>query len=669
MNLNFKYLKAQNIFCFGPDGIEIDFTTVGAGTNIIHLTGQNYDVQDNEEEWEARNGVGKSSIPEIIIYALFGKTIKATKKLTHDDLINKKYGKKLYVELQWDKYRVVRTRKPNGLRLWESEAGIWTDETEITLGGIPATQELIEQKLGIGFETLVNLLVFTDNNAGGFLECDGPTKRQIVENLMNLQGFRIDFEHVKEEKNAVKNQIVTCGKVYEQMLLQIQAAKGRLTTIAEQEKTWRQNKERELQSLLSDIEKKKQELVASDAGQALTYYNECQNKILVLKGRIPELEEKRTKIATILVEAREKLEDARTKRHQLNLHIQATESELQNAQEEIKKNLKVLEIKNKKGTECPFCYGVVSEQNYGAVVTKAKNTIQHYKELIKIKKPMLDAERQKVASVGESIKKLESGIAGATAKEKAIVNDLDNVHLDISRLSQVQKPEVGVEQKILSEKIAELEKQASLKQEEIKGVSPYAKLYATTKEEIVAAETASENKKKEMADLEDDLRYLEYWVNGFSPRGIPRFAICIKIPTLNNNIAYWLQFLIDGRISLTFDDELQETIQRNPPDGDPFVYHVMSGGERRRLNLAVSQAFAHLMSISSDTTPSLVFLDEVTSNIDPMGVVGVFNMIKELAKTKKVFVTTHDELLIELLSGCHTVFLEKRDGYTKIVNK
>jgi DNA repair exonuclease SbcCD ATPase subunit len=667
MNLNFKYLKAQNIFCFGPEGIEIDFTKLTS--NIVHLTGENLDVQDNEEEYQARNGVGKSSIPEIIVYGLFGKTIKAPKKLTHDDLINKKAGKKLYVEVQWDKYRVVRTRKPNSLRIWESEAGVWTDETEITLGGIPATQELIEKKLGIGFDTFINLLVFTDNNAGGFLECDGPTKREIVENLMNLQQFREDFDRVKAEKNSCKNDIVTCGKVYEQMLLEIQAAQRRKESIAQQEVQWRQSKQRELQTLLAQIEATNQKLAATDAGQALVYYNECQTKMLELKGKIPELEEKRVKIGQILAEAREKLEDARSKRHQLNLHVQATESEFQNAKTEIQKNLKVLEIKDKKGTQCPYCYGTISEQSYGAVVTKAKNTVEHYNELIKTKTPMLDGERQKVAALAANIKKLEEGISGAGNKEKTIANDLDRVRFEINKLAAVQKPEVGVDQKVLGEKIVELEKQVEAKKQEIAGVSPYLQIYAAADQEIAQKQTESENKKKEMVDLEDALRYLEYWVNGFSQKGIPKFAISLQIPALNNNIAYWLQYLIDGKISLTFNDELEETIQRTPPDGDPFVYYVMSGGERRRLNLSVSQAFAHLMSISSDTTPSVVFLDEVTSNIDPMGVVGVFNMIKELAKTKQVFVTTHDELLIELLSGCQTIFLEKKDGYTKIVNK
>ncbi len=114
-------------------------------------------------------------------------------------------------------------------------------------------------------------------------------------------------------------------------------------------------------------------------------------------------------------------------------------------------------------------------------------------------------------------------------------------------------------------------------------------------------------------------------------------------------------------------NELEETIHRNPVDGDPFVYHVMSGGERRRLNLAVSQAFAYIKMLNYNVCPSLLFLDEVTVNVDPVGVQGIYNMILELSKTRQVMITTHDHDLLELLNGCHSINLLKANGSTSIV--
>ena len=72
--------------------------------------------------------------------------------------------------------------------------------------------------------------------------------------------------------------------------------------------------------------------------------------------------------------------------------------------------------------------------------------------------------------------------------------------------------------------------------------------------------------------------------------------------------------------------------------------------------------------ISSGMCPSLVFLDEVTTNIDQIGVVGVYNMILELAKDRQVFITTHDQNLLEMLEGCELINLEKRKGFTRLKN-
>ena len=78
-NLDFRYVRAKNFLCFGPEGIEIDLTSYG---NIILVRGKNKDILDDEGN-ASSNGVGKSSIPEILVYALYGKTIK---KLTNDKI-------------------------------------------------------------------------------------------------------------------------------------------------------------------------------------------------------------------------------------------------------------------------------------------------------------------------------------------------------------------------------------------------------------------------------------------------------------------------------------------------------------------------------------------------------------------------------------------------------
>ena len=137
------------------------------------------------------------------------------------------------------------------------------------------------------------------------------------------------------------------------------------------------------------------------------------------------------------------------------------------------------------------------------------------------------------------------------------------------------------------------------------------------------------------------------------------------IPALNSKVAYWLHYLIDGKIELAFDNKLEETITRN---GTATKYCKLSKSEKRRVNLAVSQAFAHVMMLNSGCCPNLIFLDEITGGgIDATGISGVCNMVFELAKERQVFITTHDERLLSMLEGCEKLWLQKKDDITVLV--
>jgi ABC-type multidrug transport system ATPase subunit len=129
-----------------------------------------------------------------------------------------------------------------------------------------------------------------------------------------------------------------------------------------------------------------------------------------------------------------------------------------------------------------------------------------------------------------------------------------------------------------------------------------------------------------------------------------------------------MHFLIEGNMKIHFNNEFEETITKSPKFEKDIKYYALSSGQKGRINLALSQAFAHIMSLNSGRIPSLVFLDEVTSNIDVQGVNGIINMIQELAKDKQVWLVTHHDDLLDALAGCDTVNLVLKDGTTKMEN-
>ena len=218
----------------------------------------------------------------------------------------------------------------------------------------------------------------------------------------------------------------------------------------------------------------------------------------------------------------------------------------------------------------------------------------------------------------------------------------------------------------IESQIEELKKLGIAKKKEYEGPSPYVEILKHAIQESEEKSLEAIAKRQKLVEVEKELPYYEFWVKAFGDSGIRKFVIDGIVPALNSRIAYWMQFLCNSKYKLLFDNEFHEKIERNPADGNPFIYFLMSAGERRRLNLSVAQGFGYVARLNSGATSSVIFLDEVTTNIDQLGVEGIYNMIMELSREKQVFVTTHDRDLLAMLSGCHTINLVKKDGFTSL---
>jgi DNA repair exonuclease SbcCD ATPase subunit len=663
-SLDIKYIYAQNFLCFGPEAFELTFKDHG---NIVLVKGFNLDVVDSESR-VASNGVGKSSIPEIIVYTLFGKTIKHPKKINHKDVINNQVGKSLKTEVRWGDFRVVRTRKPDTLRLWESPDGIWDDTTEITLGGQPATQKLLEEKLGLNYETFVNVVVFTDNNAGSFLECDASNKREIVENLLSLDKYKGFAERAKNLKKEKKDAIKILQNDYENIRKQLEQSKSRIKAAKEQESNWVSQRKAELESLLSKIKSFRDQLETTSEGTEVSRYQTAQLRIEELNSEIPQAEAKRLKIQEILDLAQEKSSGIKQKQNECKINIDTVAGSIKSLSAKIDENKKEIgRLEKNEGATCKFCHGTVSRENYKKYTEQLLGNIETIQSEMDSESLKKDELAEKLDALNAMLLKISEGVSSAKENLTKASKEIAEKRNELADLNKVEKPQgKDIKNQLITKQIEGLNDQVSDKRKELEGDTPFKKIIDDLAEEIETRESEFESKNKDLDELEKQLPYYEFWSVAFGDSGIRKFIIDGIIPALNSRVAYWLQFLIDGKISLEFNNELEEKIERSPSDGDPFVYYAMSGGERRRLNLAVSQAFAYVMMLSSGMCPSLVFLDEVTTNIDQIGVVGVYNMILELAKDRQVFITTHDQNLLEMLDGCELISLEKRKGFTHL---
>jgi DNA repair exonuclease SbcCD ATPase subunit len=667
INLDFKYVAAWNFLCFGPQGIELFLEKMG---NILVVKGENWHDINPVTGKPGSNGTGKSCLQDIFSYALFGRITR--EKIALGELIHKEEKKKMKVEVIWDKYRVVRTRKPDSLRLWESVDGVWNDETEITCGaGVNETQKRIEAILGMNYKSFVGVTVFDDRNDHAFMEMDGPTKRVIVENLLSLEKYRDYNKVAKSIRLEADKAIKQMSSDYDRSKVEYEYAKKRVQQVIDQQSNWRRDQNEKVDNLFAEIDREKSRLKLSDNGAALVFYTNAQNRIAELNQAILTDSENRNRISIMVEEAKTRRD---TLKQELNLLVMEKDKIANDIRgwnnNNAEAKLTVSELQElKPGVMCDKCYGLVDIKNADHVIEETQKGIDRNQAMIDQMTLVLAEKVEEIATLTKDITSRNDMIRLATSKDVEIQQRINKLRGEIAGLENINKPDIDKDLALIEQRINDLTAQANSRRIELLGPTPYDQIILDTNDEVNTKSQIVDQKRDAIVDAEAIMPYFKFWVDAFGDDGIRKFVIDGIIPALNSQIAYWLDILIYGNLKLRFDNMLEPTIERVPFDDDPFVYSIMSGGERRRMNLSVIHAFSHIQMLNCGACPSILFLDEVVTNIDTNGKQAAFDMIQELATTRQVFLTTHDVELLDLLQGCQVINLERRDGITKMVKK
>jgi len=661
--IDFKKIKAQNFLCFGENGIEIDFKNYDS---VVLIKGKNLDVNDNN--LNSSNGSGKSSILDALLYGLFGKTVKNPKKIGVKDVINNKTNKKMVIDIYFDDIKIQRTRKPDGLKLWQSKDGNFEESTELTRGEIKQTQELIESILGFNCETFKSTCIFTDSNTDSYLESNASDRRIIIENLLGLEKYRTYNEIVKENIKQTKSSIAIAEIESHNADNSLNDIKKQLEQLNDKEKTWKKTINDEIEIIKNEIillEKQAKDLAEFDP--QVEKYNNAQKEIELKREEQNLLEEKILKSESTKDQIDLKMEEGKSILLENNSEFLKIKNQIDLISNEITQNQNTIEkTKNiKEGIVCKHCFSITQKENYEVVRDDCKSQIE---ELQKLK----DIESNKITVINDKINEIKKQLQTLIDMKSKIVTSISankskiqTIQQDINTLQTIIKPETlntisRIESKISLQKINIMEKTNS-----IEGNSPYYDLIITAKNNLETALSKSKDNKEKLVELMQKIPYFNFWADAFGDKGVRKFVIDQILPILNDHVAEMLDLLVDSNLILTFDNEFNETIKR-VTDDTPIIYDLLSNGQKRRINLAISQAFAHVRELNTGSMPNIMFLDEVSINMDSQGNNSIYKLIKEMAKNKVVFVTTHDQELSDLLADSSRINLKMENGISSI---
>lgn len=643
--MKIKYLKVKNFLSISNDPIEIDFTKYG---NIVNVKGRNLDAGEG-----GSNGVGKSSIASALIYGLYGKLIK---ELNHKEAINNKTKKNLEVEVGWEDqlgndYKVIRSRSPDKVQLFENGKDISTSKPD----------DEIKKKIKLNHNSFINVSYFGQHNVKSFLNCEPKDKRSIAENLLSLDKYTRYCKNAKDKLKILKDKSFTLSTVYENLLKDLSSTKKKKEVLLTQQKLWKDKKQNDVQFLDNKIHEKEMSLFEIKTNQEVFDYEKIQSELSLIEEEISKKEASRSNIHNVLEKSDLALQQRREEKQTFSIEASSLARELAITNKEI-----AHEQSHEEKTICSECEREYPKEDIAKSLERRLIKVKELKIKWKEIKAKIEEIDKQLSVCNQSIDKLMDGRRLVKEKEIQNLSSLNDLMQNKKRLIHVKKPDIISEVNLVSKDIEYLkEKRTNLLIEK----NPYVEMLEMIDKDIEEYEGKVNLHKGDLKSLEMQMPYYEFWVRAFGDSGIRSFMIDEIMPALNGRINYWLQYLMDGRIQFHFDNQLNEKIERVPIDKDPFVYHSLSGGEIGRIDLAISQAFAHVTSLTSgiNNVPSLCFLDEVGANIDRPGIQAIFKMIQELSRDRQVFVVSHDPDLLDLLEGYDSIELEMKNGTTRLV--
>jgi len=156
---------------------------------------------------------------------------------------------------------------------------------------------------------------------------------------------------------------------------------------------------------------------------------------------------------------------------------------------------------------------------------------------------------------------------------------------------------------------------------------------------------------------------MRFWERAFSEQGVIKYIISNILEYFNKQCNYYLGYLTNSKFFVEFDQELNEKIV----SVDTLIPYIsLSGGEKRKVNLSVLLALKDLLILTDKNQSDLLFFDEIAENLDEQGIIGLYQLLIELKKSKNIFVITHNKYLKTLLDSSKRILVIKENGISTI---
>jgi DNA repair exonuclease SbcCD ATPase subunit len=640
------YLTIENFLTIGLAELRL------SDTGLVLIQGKNED-----EPSAVSNGAGKSSIPDALMWVLFGETARG---VSGDAVINQKVKKNAHVSAviqdgdsiyRIDRHRKHDTQKNNLLvNVWNpAETYPLGRPTDLTRGTERETQALIAEILGCSKEVFSASIYAGQEAMPDLPRMTDKQLKVLIEEAAGVERLERAYEIARSK---VQDAEVLFGHTHTTILRDEAALADlqvRLDGLKKQHADFeagRAGREASHKGVAAGLDleiRNLQEKVAASGESAL---HVRRGEITGALAEHSKVLAKHAELARAHVEAQRVCDQAG--------HAFAT------AREEINRVKQHIEqAPGNVGKPCRTCNKPHTQDDLAAVLAN------------------LNAELKTLATRAVELKQDYVEKVDVAGEAKKVADEFAKTIPGVSALT--------IEQALIDTRLREVEgmrNQIALKQRDLEAANqravavmgepnPYISAMKAIVQQAVEVKTRMTEAKSKIKELERALDIATLVMKVFSPAGVRAHILDTVTPFLNERTAEYLSALSDGNLTAVWST-LTTTAKGEPKEKFNIdcenatgakSFGGLSGGEKRKVRLATMLALQDLVASRATKPIDLWIGDEVDDALDPAGLERLMGILEQKARERgSVLVISHNELSDWADSICTVT---KRGGISK----
>jgi len=574
------------------------------------------------------NGVGKTSLWHALSYAPFGQTLDDRKgddvacRFTKDQCLTK-----LVLEDDRGEWSIERGRRPKVLRLTGFD-GLRGDEEDKEL------QRLIDDRLGFGFLTFRNAVVFAQGRFERFAQADQSTQMEMLDEIQGLD-LSIALDRAKAWRDSIATSV---------------DKDTRALNLLESLQLERRQQLESLQSAERSFVKERADRIAQcekEESTAKTNFDEAIKQWSKYKKVERDLEDAKLVLADVSRAV------ATIRQLESDLVSLGTDGQFQYRIDSEQESLSDL-LRNK---TCPTCYSTLDAKWR----TRAKGIVDG-----RIKAIQADA--------AQVIKKRAPLVVQIT-KLQELINAPDDPGGKVNRLETELRVGRTAAQRDMTAKEQTFENAVKALQGAKSVVWSSAAAMKTIEESIQSGDQEAKRLASSIARSDRTLIVAQYWVEAFGDRGIRSLLVDSVAGYLGERMIYHLEQLAAGEASMQLS-ALKQLKSGGTRERLTITtawawggLNTGSNGQDRRVDLALFAALQDLAEAQSARAFPIRVWDEPGDALDTRGRELFLEWVsKEARRRGSGFLTTHASDLVAMAApdGIWTVVMDSSGARIEI---